>query len=99
MLMLSKNIVDFLLTFMTIRQRQYLNMTDSSTTFFSAVNLDLRVDFFTDVYLFDDEVIGVEPTTERIHVNELPVTILCPWYASTKTFRSNPSNRSSGGLS
>ena len=42
-LMLLTDIGDGLLTFTPMNQRCYLNMTSTSTVFFSAVNLDPRV--------------------------------------------------------
>ena len=96
--MLQKNIGYGLLTFIPIDRRWYLNMTANTTTFFSSVNSDRKVDIWTDVYLFDDQVVGVKTTMERIPVIDLHVNLSCPWSASTKMFRSNSSNRVSGNL-
>ena len=99
MLMLSANMGDGLLTFTPIYWKWYLNITASSTGFFSTINWDTKVYVCTDVYILDDQVVVVEPTTERIPVIDLPVTLSCPWSASTKMFRYNPSHRGSGNLS
>ena len=63
MLVLSKNIGDGFLTFTPINRIWYINMTDSYTAFFSAVNSSPKVDFCNDVCLSYDQFVGVEPTT------------------------------------
>ena len=76
--MLLINIGDGLMTFTSIDQRWYLNMTDSSTAFFNAVNLAPKVDVFINVCLFDDQIVGIEPTKERIPVVDLTFNCSCP---------------------
>ena len=73
--MLLTDIGDGLLTFTPINQRCYLDMTSTSTVFFSAVNLDPRVYVWTDVFLFDDQFVGVKPTTEISPVIDLYVKL------------------------
>ena len=63
MIILLTNIGDGLMTFTSIDQRWYLNMTDSSTDFFNDANSDPKVYMCTDVCLFDEKVVSVEPTT------------------------------------
>ena len=80
----SKIIGDGFLNFTPIDRRLYLNMTASSINVFSAVNSAPKLDVCTVVYLFDDQVFGVEPTKEISPVIDLPVTLSCPWYSSKK---------------
>ena len=53
-------------------------MTDSSTDFFNDSNSDPKVYICTDVCLFDEKVVSVEPTTKRRPVIYFPVAISCP---------------------
>ena len=75
--MLSTNIGDVLVTFTPKDQICYLNMTASYTAVLNAVSSALNVDVCTDVCLFELQVVGVDLTTERITVIELPVTLSC----------------------
>ena len=56
--MLLKSIGDVFLTFNPIYKIWYLNTTASYAICFSAVNLALNVDVYTDVFLFDDQSVG-----------------------------------------
>ena len=73
--MMSTHIGDGLLTFAFIDRRWYISMTDYFTAFFSAVNLAPKVDICTDVCLFHEHAVGVEPTTERSPAVYLPVIL------------------------
>ena len=96
--MLLTNIGHYLLTFTPIDQRWYLNMTASSTAFFSAVNSSTKVYVCTDVCLFDEQVFGVGPTTEIRPVIFLPDNLSCTWSANKNMSRSNSSNKVLGSL-
>ena len=73
-------------------------MTDSYTPFFSAVHLAPNLDVCTDNCHFDDQVVGVETTTERNPVIDSPINVSFPRSASTKLFRYDSSNRGSRNL-
>ena len=76
MLVLSKNIGDGFLTFTPINRIWYINMTDSYTAFFSAVNSSPKVDVCTDVCLFDDHFFLFNPPWKE----SLLFTFLIPYH-------------------
>ena len=54
-------------------------MVKYSTTFFSDVNLAPNVEVCTVVWIFDDHIVGVNPTNEDNPVIDIPVILLSPW--------------------
>ena len=98
-LILSTNLGDDLPNFTPIDQGCNLNMTASSTIFFNTFNSAPKVDVCTNVCLFDDNIVGVELTTEKSPVIDLLVTLSCSWSESTKMSRYNSSNKGSGNIS
>ena len=69
--MLSTNTDVGLDNLITIYLRCYRNITESLATFSSAVNLAPNVEVCTTVLIFDDHVLGADPTTENILVIDL----------------------------
>ena len=76
--MLSKHIVDGLMTFMLLDQRWYISMIFSSDAVLNSMNSPPKVNVCTDLYVFEYQVVGVDPTTERRPGIEPPVTLSCP---------------------
>ena len=80
-------------TLITIDLRWYGSITESSTLFFSAMNLAPNIEVCNTVWIFDDHVVVFDSTTENKPVIDISVTMSWPCLSSPSTWMSNSSSR------